>query len=113
MTLFVPPGSFEQASLPLAVAEQAPTSTPSPLPTGQATLLAQSIALVTALLPTADGAAAVVPALLAEQDADQLLGLTATTAWRASALVTLVDTHTDGGGTTWLRALALSLAEQP
>lgn len=77
----------------------------------QRELLRDSIALVTALLPMASGDRDVVPALLADQDQDRLLGLSATTAWLASVLVAELDGLLPGAGTAWLRGLALGLAD--
>ncbi len=52
-----------------------------------------------------------VPALLADQGPDELLGLTATTAWLASALIKQFEAIAPGAAEAWLQSLAVGLAE--
>lgn len=123
LTLFQPSGTAEPLTLPFGTTSASRsaggTAAPEPLPAKpamgrtQRDLLRDSIALVTALTPVAEGDSEVVPALLADQDPDQLLGLVATTAWLASVLVAQLDEIHPGAGTAWLQGLALGLAEEP
>ncbi len=73
-------------------------------------LLRQSIALITAMLP-GDGGDDLVPAILADQGPDELLGLTATTAWLASALIKQFEAIAPGAAEAWLQSLAVGLVE--
>ena len=125
LALFQAPGAAEPLTLPFGTASVSPPIShtgdgPPPPETARSTmglaqreLLRDSIALVTALLPMASGDRDVVPALLADQDQDRLLGLSATTAWLASVLVAELDGLLPGAGTAWLRGLALGLADEP
>lgn len=108
LTLFVPPGGHEQATLPLAGGP--PEAAPARPEARQLSHLSRSIAMVTALVPDpSDGDA--LPAVLADQDPEELLSLTLTTAWLASALVRLLDEAGNGAGTAWLQGIALGLAQ--
>ena len=112
LSLFHPEGAVEELTLPLiATPPRTPETTAISAESHRSlSLLSDSIALVTALLPLAAGQDEAVPAILADQASDRLLGLTATTAWVASALVQLLDEHGNGAGTQWLQGLALGLA---
>lgn len=116
MPLFGLPG--EPMTLPFTSSTASPAAGPAQAEPvaepgrAQLDLLRDSIALVTALLPVADGSSDVVPALLADQAPEQLLELTATTAWLAGLLVRQLDELHDGGGTAWLQGLGLGLAEE-
>lgn len=125
LALFQPQGVPEPLTLPFGTGsvsrarQPAEDDLPEPatvrpaMGTEQRDLLRDSIALVTALLPLAQGDNDVVPALLADQDPDRLLGLSATTAWLASVVITELDQALPGAGTAWLQGLALGLAEEP
>jgi hypothetical protein len=76
-------------------------------------LLRDSIALVTALTPVAESNSHIIPALLADQDPEELLALVATAAWLASVLVAQLDELHAGAGTAWLQGLALGLVDEP
>ncbi len=67
-------------------------------------------ATITAMLP-GDRGADLVPALLADQGPDELLGLTASTAWLASALIKQFEAIAPGAAEAWLQSLAVGLAE--
>ncbi len=73
-------------------------------------LLRQSIALITAMLP-GGGSDDLVPVLVADQGPDELLGLTATTAWLASVLIKQFEAIARGAAEAWLQSLAVGLAE--
>ena len=116
LPLFGLPG--EAMTLPFTSSTASPSAGPTqdePV-TGpgqaQLDLLRDSIALVTALLPGAEERSDVVPALLADQEPERLLDLTATTAWLASVLVRQLDELHGGGGTAWLQGLGLGLATE-
>lgn len=125
MTLFPPHGMSEPLTLPFSTgsasrpgrgAGDGPVQPGTPEPkadTAQLDHLSDSIALVTALLPGAGGETDVVTALLADQDPDRLLGISATTAWLAAYLVRQFDELHQGAGTAWLQGLALGLVEEP
>lgn len=95
-----------------ATGERAGATADSPgMTAAQGHLLKQSIALVTAMLP-GDGGDDLVPAVLADQSPEELLGLAATTGWLMSALIREFEEIAPGAAEAWLQGMAIELAKQ-